>query len=280
MRTISIVFFIILVFQVISIEFKEGIDVIMEDDKKCLSAMDDLDDPSHLTASKCNAVNPLLKSKGYYKGECCKITAIGDPLYALKSVYKEDWKEVANIIYHIDENISEEDLRELLISQIPSGSNSQCEIILDNTREAHLYEMSLSTVNKTLKYDCGSGEKTYNARNFNPKNESQMIEKDIVDCFNPGENYSEKKCFKQGNKLLSDKVQCCWCDYTEEDKTTPHICLGARINKMKEFITDYKKSLLLLSPDRKFQINCRCVNKKNEMMNFNFDTFSDEININ
>ena len=134
-------------------------------------------------------------------------------------------------------------------------------------------------MNKTLKYDCGSGEKTYNARNFNPKKESEIIDKDIADCFNQGENYSEKRCFKQGNKLLSDKVQCCWCDYSEKDQTEQR-CLGARINEMKEFSTDFKKALLSFDPDRKAQINCRCVNKKNEMMNVNFDTVSDEIIIN
>ena len=279
MRKISIVFFTILVFQVISFEFKEGIDIFFEDNRKCYNAKDDLDDPSHLTTSKCNEVNPLLESKGSYKGECCKIIAIEDPLHELKTTYKEDWKKAANIFYDVDENISEEDLREMLISQKPEGSNAQCGIILDNKREVYLYEMSLSIVNKTFKYDCGSGEKTYNARNFNPKTESEIIDKDIADCFNRGENYSEKRCFKQGNKLLSDKVQCCWCDFTETDETSQK-CIGARINEMKEFSTDFKKALLSVDPDRKAQINCRCVNKKNEMMNVNFDTVSDEIIIN
>ena len=78
MRKISIVFFTILVFQVISIELKEGIDIFFKDNSKCLSAEDDFDDPSHLTTSKCNEVNPLLESKGFYKGECCKIRIIID----------------------------------------------------------------------------------------------------------------------------------------------------------------------------------------------------------
>ena len=69
--------------------------------------------------------------------------------------------------------------------------------MLINTTEALLYEMALQTVNKTFKYDCGSGEKTYNAKNFNPKNENQMIEKDLVDCLYPGENYSEKNALNK-----------------------------------------------------------------------------------
>ena len=84
MRTISFVFFTILVFQVISVEFKEGMGIHIEDKRKCSNAQVDLKDSSHLTASECNAVNPLLESKGYYKGECCKITAILDPLFELK----------------------------------------------------------------------------------------------------------------------------------------------------------------------------------------------------
>ena len=201
------------------------------------------------------------------------------PVKRLKIYFNEDWKEFAKTIYNVDENISEEDLREMLLSEIPEEFKSYCGIILDNKREAFLYEKSLETVNKTLKYDCGSGEKTYDARNFNPKNENEMIDKDIIDCSNLGETYSEKRCFKQGNKLLSDKVQCCWCDYSEKDLTSQR-CLGARINEMKEYFTDYKKAYLAFKPDANFRFNCRCVNKKNEMMNVNFDSVSDEMIIN
>ena len=217
MRRISIVFLTFLIFQVISIQYKEGFDIFMEDNTKCINAMLDF---FQLTYSKCNEVTPLLESKGFYKGECCKIKSISDPLYSLKKTYKENWKKTAISFYHADENMSEEELREVVMSKQPELPNEMCGIILDNPREAYLYEIALSTVNKTLKYDCGSGEKTFNARNFNPKNEKDVLEKDLVDCSN-AENYSEKKCFKQGNKLLSDNAQCCWCELNRRRCKTP-----------------------------------------------------------
>jgi hypothetical protein len=277
MRRISFVFLTFLIFQVISIQYKEGFDIYIQDNIKCSNAMDD---PSKLTASKCNEATPLLESKGFYKGECCKIKATSDPLFSLKRNYKDNWKKMAISIYHVDENISEEDLREVAIAKESDGPIEMCEILLDNPRQAYLYEIALTKVNKTLKYDCGSGEKTFNARNFIPKTEKEEIEKDLVDCHNANENYSEKRCFKQGNKLLSDNTQCCWCEFTEEGQTSPEGCMGTRIDQMKEFFTDYKKVLLSFDPKRKAKITCRCANNKNEMINVKFDTVSDDMTIN
>ena len=58
------------------------------------------------------------------------------------------------------------------------------------------------------------------------------------------------------------------------------MCIGARINEMKEFFADFKKASLSLEYDGLLQINFKCVNKKNEMMDFNFDTVSDEMIVN
>ena len=276
MRRISIVFLTFLIFQVISIQFKEGLDIFIEDSRKCTNAMDN---PFQVTSSKCNEVTPLLESEGYYKGECCKVKAISDPLYSLKKNHKENWKKVAINFYHVDENISEEDLREVIISQEDEGLKETCGVLLDNSREAYLYEIAQETVNKTLKYDCGSGEKTFNARNFNPKNEKDVLEKDLIDCSN-AENYSEKKCFKQGNKLLSDNAQCCWCEYTEEGVKHPGGCIGTTIDQMKESFTSLKKVLLSFDPKTNTQITCRCANKRSEMRNVNFDILSDDMIIN
>ena len=90
MRKISIVFLTFLISQVISFQYKEGYDIFIEDGAKCISAMDD---PFQVTSSKCNEVTPLLESKGFYKGECCKIKAISDPLYSLKKLIKKIGKK-------------------------------------------------------------------------------------------------------------------------------------------------------------------------------------------
>jgi hypothetical protein len=281
MRSISFAFFALLVFQVISIEFREGILDYYEDFKKCNYARDVLYDRSQLTASKCKAVNPLLESKGKFKGECCKIISFQDPLIDFKKFFAEDWKKMAIEKYQLDENISEEELREVAISQSEKdGPAIECGIILENTREVNLYEFALTTVNNTFKYDCGSGEKIFNARDFVPKNEEDIIGKDLADCLNFGVNYNEKKCLKQGNKLLSDNTQCCWCVYKEGGEMLSNICFGSRIDEMKESFNALKSTMNTQMPGRNLKINCRCANKRNEMVNANFDTISDDMIIN
>ena len=164
--------------------------------KMSINAIMPRDHQSQLTASKCNEANPLLESKDFYKGQCCFVKTNLDPLYSLKQNYRENWKEAAISIYEVDENISDEDLLEVALSEETEGLNDQCRIILDNSKEVSLYEMALLAVNKTIKYDCGNGEKTFSARNFNPKNEKEEIDKDLADCGNSNENYIEKKMFK------------------------------------------------------------------------------------
>jgi hypothetical protein len=280
MRRISIIFFTILILQVFSYNFHEGLDIFIEDNNKCSKLNVDF---SQITASKCNEITPLLESKGFYKGECCKISGKWDPLYNLKKSYHENWKKMAIEIYEVDENISDDDLRAVVISEELEEPDDICGIVLDNQREASLYEMALITMNKTIKYDCGSGEQTFNARNYYPKNEKEEIDKDLVDCNNMNENYNEKKCFKQGNKLLSDNTQCCWCEYNLNpnlNMTRSQGCTGNRIDETKESFNKVKEMLLSIDPNANVKINCRCTNKKGEMINVKLDTVSDDIIIN
>ena len=90
----------------------------------------------------------------------------------------------------------------------------------------------------------------------------------------------KKKCLKQGNKLISDKAQCCWCEYTQGDETHPQGCLGFKIDEIKETVADLRKVLLSYESKEKITINCRCSSKRNKMINFRFDTFSDDVFIN
>jgi hypothetical protein len=59
-----------------------------------------------------------------------------------------------------------------------------------------------------------------------------------------------------------------------------NICFGLRIDEMKESFNALKSTMNTQMPGRNLKINCRCANKKNEMVNANFDTISDDVIIN
>ena len=64
-------------------------------------------------------------------------------------------------------------------------------------------------INGEVKYDCGTGEVIFSAKDYKPTDEDELIDKDYIDCYT---EFTEKSCNKRSMKLSSDDSQCCWCE--------------------------------------------------------------------
>ena len=64
-------------------------------------------------------------------------------------------------------------------------------------------------INGEVKYDCGTGEVIFSAKDYKPTDEDELIDKDYIDCYT---EFTEKSCNKRSLKLSSDDSQCCWCE--------------------------------------------------------------------
>ena len=224
-------------------------------------------------------INPPLNSQGKYKGDCCRITANWDNLINFKAGYHEDWKNKVCQLYGVDPSISDDELREIVNS---NQIKDKCQILLDSNKKTTLYSSALLTVDKKIQYNCGSGEETFYAKDFIPKDETEALAKDIMDCNNGSENYIEKNCNKQGNKLSTKDALCCWCETTYLSElysaANSQACTGRNINKFKETLTALKNAYA--SSNLQLKYECRCTNREGEVIKGSFDSSSDEVIVN
>jgi hypothetical protein len=276
MKRISIVLYALLVLQVFSDVNEDAI--FTQDTLKCNQPNYN---PLQISTEACTSINPLLESTGSYKGKCCRVTANMDPLVPMKIAYHENWKKTTCQLYGVDESISDDELRKLVYGNKPKD---QCQLLLDYglTRTTSLYASALLTEDKKVQYNCGDGEQTFYLSDFVPKNELEALSKDIYDCNNSNENYLKKNCYKQGNKLMSDIGQCCWCETNLLGQglsaSSTKACTGFNSNTFRETLNSMRNSHM--NSGLKMNFNCRCTNKRGETITASFDTISSDVVIN
>ena len=229
-----------------------------------------------IEADKCAAISPSLELSGIHKGKCCKLAMSYDNLLQYQKMYNENWKKMAIKQLGLDEDVTEEEIKSKYL--IPQDIEF-CFLIVDSIKDLMLYQLSTEADNKEVKYDCGTGEKTFAAKNYHPTDEDALLDKDSIDC---SLEYTEKNCNKKSMKLSSDDSQCCWCEKImlqseniEEEKMKE--CNSIRISKMKELlqrqlVNDQKKG-------KKIEYKCDCYNRKGNNSKFSYNTVNGEIKI-
>ena len=276
MKRISIVLYALLVLQVFSDDNEQAI--YTQDTYKCNQPNYN---PLQISTDTCTSINPLLESTGNYKGQCCRVTANWDPLIPMKTAYHENWKKTACQLYGVDESISDDELKKLVYANKPKN---QCQHLLDYglTRTTFLYSTALLTEDKKVQYNCGDGEHTFYLSDFVPKNELEALSKDILDCGNSNENYIEKNCNKQGNKLMSDIGLCCWSETTylgeQMNTLSTKSCTGYNSETFRETLNGIRNNFM--NSGLKMSFKYRCTNKRGETINASFDTISSDVVIN
>ena len=159
-------------------------------------------------------------------------------------------------------------------------SKNRCEIIRDDLFYSSLYSSSLLTTDGRIDYNCGSGDNVFYPPDFNPKTEEDKYNKDMRDCNNMNANYDEKNCNKRGNKLITDKAMCCWCEtiyYNNNAKNTKS-CKGYDKNKFISSLAIERSGKWDIK--EKMEYNCKCTNNKNKVINGSFDTVTNKVVVN
>jgi hypothetical protein len=273
MRRINILVYIILIAEVFT-ERVSDILKFVDDTNKCNATNEN---PSKISTYTCTSITSTFKSTGIYKSNCCRLTGNWDPLYPFKKEYNENWKKKACEKYNVDESISITDLRKLMNSD---QSKNKCEIIRDDLFYNILYSSSLLTIDGRIDYNCGSGDKVFYPSYFITKTEEDKFNKDMRDCGNMNENYNEKNCNKQGNKLITDKALCCWCEtiyYNNSGKNTKS-CQGYDKGRILTNLSTMKYDNM--ERKEKMQFNCKCTNNKNKVIYGSYDTVTNKVVLN
>ena len=153
MSFIKLLLFSLLFLQLSSQE--EGL--VQEDFGKCMQT----NFIGAVTTEDCIVVTDTLESTGDYKGKCCKMTFETDALAAYKRMFGDDWKEKLIEQYELDEDITEDELREKLGLK---NEQSMCSLLTKIGKNVGLYTMSLQSLDGKVKYDCGDGEESFNSK--------------------------------------------------------------------------------------------------------------------
>lgn len=274
MRNIEILFILqILLFIKVNSSLIEDIDqeLLWKENSKC---MDPFNKSSEIDVDKCVAISPTLNLIGKNKGKCCKISMTIDPLLNYKDFYSENWKQEIIKEFNLDEDITEEEIRS---KYLPSKKENRCYMSIDYVKDLMLYDISLRTVNKEVKYDCGNGEEIFKVKDYHPTNEDEIFDKEFIDCTS---EFIEKDCNKRSMKLTSDDLQCCWCEktYLSEsiyDIQTLKECKPFRISKLKKVLQDALKTIK--GYDERVEFKCDCHNKNGNIVKAGFNSVTGDI---
>ena len=119
-----------------------------------------------VTTETCTEITPDLESTGDYEAQCCRVSFLNDALLAYKRMLGEDWKAKLIEQYELDEDITEDEIREKLGLK---NEQSMCSLLTKIGKNTALYGMGISSLDGEVKYDCGDGEETFNAKDFVPE---------------------------------------------------------------------------------------------------------------
>ena len=175
-------------------------------------------------------------------------------------------------MYGFDSNISEKDLLKLFIHFEEETVNT-CFLLNPNVKEIQLYSLSSNFEGADINYNCGDGEETFKSKDFVPSSEIEKINKDILDCKN---EFNEKSCSKTAYKLLTDDVQCCWCEITQKGdsyESSTQECDGYLTDGLEEKFKSYVKN-------SGATYNCSCFNKNGKITKASANSFTGEVIIN
>ena len=264
MSFINIILFSLLFLQSNSQE--EGL--VKDDATKCMKA----NFLGEVSTEACTEVTPTLESTGDYKGQCCKITFLNDPLLNFKKMFGDDWKAKVCEQFNLDEDITEDEIIEKF-----KGEQNMCNILTKIGKNVGLYNFALMSLGGEVKYDCGDGEETFNSKDFIPKTDFEKKGKDMADC---GTASDEKSCNKKSSKLVTDEAQCCWCETTSIGDITPDFgfqnCMGLPTKE----IEDYLKTTGGLYDEgmgMKTKMTCSCLDKNGKSTSILANSVTGEI---
>jgi len=223
------------------------------------------------TADKCLARSSLLtKGNG---NKCCFFTFKKDPIDYYKKLYGENWKKIVANSRAYDLNISEEEIRNIEMKNIKE--ENICSLSMKNL-DTILYGYSLTSIDGTIKYNCGEGEKIFNKKEFHPKSKDEILDKELIDF---SLSISEKDCLKKGNKLSSNDYQMCWCEKIplsygsfKEKKCVPYRASTFRMRLRKEMTK-------LKNEKTKVEYKCTCSNNKNKTIRGRYNSSNGEVKV-
>jgi hypothetical protein len=241
MANIEIILYIALSLIIIS---SEAIVFDIPIDEKDIKRCQDLSEEDSITTNTCTSINSSLKSK---QGKCCKFTINMDTLERFKSTYSDNWRKIGAEQYGFDENLPEEEIRELYIK---NEKKNLCSMMIGNEEFDNyvLYGTSLFSIGRKITYDCGDGKKSYNGKNYNPKNKQLKELKDLFEC---QVQTNKTNCFNAASKFLTNDILACWNKVNKVSKN-----LETQIENVAKDIEEMniKVSLLVYSKNIKVKM--------------------------
>ena len=238
---------------------------------KCIDAMALLSQKE--SADKCVARSSLLP-KGDNGAKCCFFSFKTDPVIDYKKKYGKNWKKIVAQSKGYDLNISEEEIRKKLIENIKEGS--LCHLSPNSSNFTFLYLYSLGSLDGTVKYDCGEGQKIFNRKEYHPTTKDQIIDKELLDS---ALLYSEKDCLKRGTKLSGDDYQLCWCEKIplSAGGFNEKLCVPFRTST---FLTSLKREMNKSQKDNsKVEYKCTCSNNKKKTIKGRYNSANGEVKV-
>ena len=228
----------------------------------------------NINVDECVKISSSLQLTGINDGQCCKISASMDTLLQYKINYGENWKKRIIEILKLDENITEEELRNKYF--LPKDRNL-CAIMIKSIFNFQLYQQSSLSVDGSAKFDCGEGEKIFKSKEYYPTDKDEIFDKDMIDC---GLEFSEKNCNKRGIRLSSDDAQCCWCEkiaLSQDEFLSDNNkrCFGYRIRDFKESLIYELNSAK--ERNSKFEFKCECYNNIGKTIKGSYNTVTGEV---
>ena len=228
----------------------------------------------NINVDECVKISSSLQLTGINEGQCCKISVSMDTLLQYKLRFGEDWKKRAIEYFKLDENITEEELRNKYF--LPEDNNF-CGLMIKIVGNLQLYQLSSLSVDGSAKFDCGEGEKIFKSKEYYPTDKDEIFDKDMIDC---QLEFSEKNCNKRGIRLSSDNAQCCWCEkiaLSQDEFLSDNYkeCTGCRISDFKEILTKALNSAK--ERNSKFEYKCECYNNIGKTIKGSYNTVTGEV---
>jgi len=225
-----------------------------------------------VTTDICTSTSSVFESSD---SECCKLESVSDGIQSLKAQYGENWKSVICQMIGISENTSEEEIRN---TYYPPETRTNCQYFMKSSKIPSLFGLSYTTLNNQVVYNCGNGDEIFDAKKYYPTNSVEILAKDSFTC---NTQYSQKDCFKSGNKLMNEEWQCCWCQTTYLNQAMSSSNSVKCMNYMKSTF-EYNLKVLLETykgNGQNMKYSCSCSDPKGINMEGKFDTSTGEISV-
>lgn len=130
MSTLNIILLSLSLFQIISLDENS---IYVEDAAKCNWP----NSINNNSTEKCISITPSLESTGSFKGKCCRVTRIYNPLYAYKKLYGDDWKKIVCKANKLDTNLTENEI----LNKLTFKKSSFCTHFINNEINMQLYSL-------------------------------------------------------------------------------------------------------------------------------------------